>query len=78
MPDYTSILNNIQSEIGNIASNIFLTVNSVNQSIHELNKSLTTTNWLLLLLVIVLSINTFINWKRYKSDKQKNKWKNFF
>ncbi|MDK2807108.1 MAG: hypothetical protein PWQ94_2272 [Thermoanaerobacterium sp.] len=69
MPDYTSILNNIQSEIGNIASNIFLTVNSVNQSIHELNKSLITTNWLLLLLVIVLSINTFINWKRYKSDK---------
>lgn len=73
MPDYTSILNNIQSEIGNIASNIFLTVNSVNQSIYELNKSLTITNWLLLLLVIVLSINTFINWKRYKSDKQKNK-----
>lgn len=39
----------------------------------RISEILTTTNWLLLLLVIVLSINTFINWKRYKSDKQKNK-----
>lgn len=65
--------NIIGNAIQGLNSNFSRKIDYLSSYVTRISEILTTTNWLLLLLVIVLSINTFINWKRYKSDKQKNK-----
>ncbi|ADH61774.1 hypothetical protein Tmath_2101 [Thermoanaerobacter mathranii subsp. mathranii str. A3] len=72
MKDYSEILNQIfnalsgiRAEVGNVSSEVFFTHHRIGDIVSLLNA----TNILLGILTIVLSINTYINWKKYRDNK---------
>ncbi len=61
--------NIIGSAIQFLDSHLSRKLDYLSSHITRIGEILTMTNWLLFLLFIVLCINTFINWKRYKNGK---------
>lgn len=75
MPDYSSILERMETKLGNI-SQIKAPLDSISSKlfyyrgqIDSLINQIKITNVLLLLIVIFLAINTYINFKKYKNNR---------
>ncbi|MDO6354002.1 MULTISPECIES: hypothetical protein [Caloramator] len=71
MTDYLSALRGIGNGISNGLDNIGRTLFHLQGHFTYLGNLIKITNILLLFIVVILGINAYINWKRYKNDIHK-------